>query len=176
LLFLAGVKSMLLRHPLAVLAAYGGFLLGLHAWMRYSGIRDYLNSRRAKALLDPEGFKARPYEPLDKEWLQAAFIAPEGCLLLLALLLVWGIFFALGGYVIVYAADLMAELVFELLLAAGLVRGIRRVDLLADFGIPRMSLWALAAVMTVSILFGLYAREVHPEASTIGEVVRKIIG
>jgi hypothetical protein len=92
------------------------------------------------------------------------------------LLLVWGIFFALGGYVIVYAADLMAELVFELLLAAGLVRGIRRVDLLADFGIPRMSLWALAAVMTVSILFGLYAREVHPEASTIGEVVRKIIG
>jgi hypothetical protein len=175
LLYLAGVKDMLLRHPVAVVAAYAGFLLGLHAWIRYSGIRAYVNSRRAKELLEPEGFKSRPPpQPLDVN-LTDALIAPEGCLLLIAVLFIWSVLFTLGGYLIVYAADLMAELVLELLLAAGLVRGIRRVDLLADFGIPKLSLWALAAVLGTSILLGLYAREVHPKATTIAELAREMM-
>jgi hypothetical protein len=107
------------------------------------------------------------------QWAEV-MLFPEGCLLALVLLLVWAVAFALGGYLIVYAAELMAELVFQLLLAAGLVRGIRRVDMLADFGIPRISLWALAGTLALSVFFGLFARNAYPQATTIAEVVRQM--
>lgn len=174
LLYLLDVKSMVVRHPIAVLAAYIGFLIGLQAWIRYSGIRGYVNSRRSRELLEPEGFKP-PHRPGGGWVADVPVVADEGCLLVLGFLLVIALGFAMGGYLIVFAADLMAELVFELLLAAGLIRGIRRVDLLADIGIPRISLWALAAALTASVLFGLFAREAHPKATTIGEVVREMM-
>jgi len=81
--------------------------------------------------------------------------ADDGCLLVLGFVLVASLAFAMGGYLILYAADLMAELVFELLLVAGLVRGIRRVDLLASIGIPRISLWALGTALTAPVVVGL---------------------
>ena len=152
-------------------------LVGLQAWIRYSGIRAYVNSRRAKELLEPDGFR-----PADR-WgrsegipLDAPVVPDEGCLLLVGFLLLLLLAFAMGGYLIVFAADMMAELVFELLLAAGLVRGIRRVDLLADFGIPRITLWALAVALMASFLFGLFARNAYPQATTIGEVIREVKG
>jgi hypothetical protein len=175
LLYRAGVTNMLLRHPAAVICAYIGFLAGLHLWIRYSGIREYVNSRRSKELLEPEGVTLRHGRPGDWVPIDAPVVADEGCLLLVGFVLVAVLAFAMGGYLILYAAELMAELVFELLLVAGLIRGIRRVDLLASIGVPRISLWARGTALTLSILFGLFAREAHPKATTIGEVVREMM-
>ena len=175
LLYQAGVTNMLLRHPAAVVCAYIGFLAGLHLWIRYSGIREYVKSRRSKELLEPEGVTLRHARREDWVPTDIPVWADDGCLLVLGFVLVASLAFAMGGYLILYAADLMAELVFELLLVAGLVRGIRRVDLLASIGIPRISLWALGTALTVSVLFGIFAREAHPKATTIGEVVREMM-
>lgn len=178
LLYQAGFTSMLVRHPLAVLAAYGGFLSGLQLWIRYSGIREYVSVRRSKEILEPHDLKLK-YGPKDRgpgDWVPTdmPIVADEGCLLVIAFLGLTLIAFAVGGYLVLYAADLMAELVFELLLAAGLVRGIRRVDVLASIGIPRMTLWALAVALTVSMIFGVFARQSYPAATTIGDVVREM--
>jgi len=173
LLFVAGVDSMLIRHPIGVLAAYVGFLIGIELWIRYSGIREYVNYRKSKELLEPEGFRqpdrtGSEYWPIDS----VPVVDGEGCLVVLLIALAIGLVFAMGGYLIVTAADLFAEIVFELLLVAGLIRGIRRIDLLGlTGGIPRITLPALAIALTVSILFGLWARHVHPQAKTIAQVV-----
>jgi hypothetical protein len=136
LLYRAGVTSMLVRHPAAVIGAYIAFLAGLHLWIRYSGIREYVNSRRSKELLEPEGVTLRHGRRGDWVPTDVPVWADDGCLLVMGFVLVAVLAFAMGGYLILYAADLMAELVFELLLVAGLIRGIRRVDLLASVGIP----------------------------------------
>ena len=175
LLYQAGMTSMLVRHPLAVLAAYAGFLAGLQLWIRYSGIREYVTYRRSKELLEPPGVTFKDRRPGDFMPIDAPVVADEGCLLILAFLFIGLLAFAMGGYLVLYAADLMAELVFEMFLAAGLVRGIRRVDVLASIGIPRITLWALAVALTASILFGWFARSAHPEATTIGQVVREMM-
>jgi len=175
LLYAAGVEQMLVRHPAAIMAAYLGFLLGLQVWMRYSGIRDYLNARRSKELLEPMDFKTRLPPAAGDMRFADVVIAPEGCLFLIVCLVIGFLGFAMGGYLIVYAAELMAELVFELLLAAGLIRGIRGVDLLTSVGIPPLSLWALAAVLVASVVFALVAKGSYPHATTISEVVRALM-
>ena len=177
LLYQAGFTSMVVRHPLAVIAAYVGFLIGLQMWIRYSGIQEYVTSRRSKELLEPHDVKLKgPADRRPSDWIppDIPIVADEGCLLVVAFLLLIALAFALGGYLVLFAGDLMAELVFELLLAAGLIRGIRRVDTLGSIGIPRMTLWALAAALTSSILFGLFAKHAHPDATTIGDVVREM--
>ena len=181
LMYQAGLHDMLIRHPLAILCAYGGFLLGLQVWMRYSGIRDYLNAKRAHELLEPQGPPGKPISRMPlrlyndrRELLDLPFVL-DGCFVVVLFLVVWAILFTMGGYLVIYASDVMAELVFELLLAAGLARGIRRVDRLAGIGIPWLTLWALLACVLVSILLGLYARGMHPPATTMGEVVRHLL-
>jgi hypothetical protein len=171
LLFQAGVENMLVRLPAGVVAAYGGFLLGIELWIRYSGIQEYLNSKRSKELLESKGAD-RP--PLGDPWPYASAIPAdgEGCLFLILLLLVIAIAMAMGGYLVVWAGDLFAEVVFELLLAAGLLRGIRRVDTFGlSRGIPKVTLPALLVALAVSIGFGLWAHLVHPEARTMAEAI-----
>lgn len=41
-LLLLGLESLLLRWPLAVFAAYGGFLLGIRVWLAYIGLGRHL--------------------------------------------------------------------------------------------------------------------------------------
>jgi hypothetical protein len=171
LLFLGGVGNMLVRLPAGVLAAYAGFLLGIELWIRYSGIHEYLNSKRSKELLESKGVD-RP--PLGDPWPYPNAIPTdgEGCLFLIVLLLVIAIAMAMGGYLIVWAGDLFAEVVFELLLAAGLLRGIRRVDTFGlSRGVPKVTLPALLVALAVSIAFGLWANVVHPEAKTMAEAI-----
>ena len=53
LLLKRGLGSMAARYPAAVAAAYLGFLVGARVWIEYSGIREYINARRAEELLNP---------------------------------------------------------------------------------------------------------------------------
>jgi len=52
---MGGVENMIIRFPAGVLAAYCGFLIGIELWIRYSGINEYLNSRRSKSFSIPTG-------------------------------------------------------------------------------------------------------------------------
>ena len=79
----------------------------------------------------------------------------EVCLIIVLIGIAIALAFAMGRYLIVMATDLFAEVVFELLLFAGFIRGIRRVNLLGlTGGIPKITLPALAVALTVSIAVG----------------------
>ena len=174
LLFMSGVENMIIRFPAGVLAAYWGFLIGIELWIRYSGINEYLNSRRSKELLDPDGFKP---PALKDPWIfpdgGVPLVDGEGCLIVLLVLFAVVLVFAMGGYLIFMAGDLFADVVFELLLVAGLIRGIRRVDAFGfTGGIPKVTLPALAVVLAVSVVVGFWARHFHPEAKTLAEALK----
>jgi hypothetical protein len=187
LLFLAGIESMLALHLLSVLAAYGGFLVGLRCWIEWSGIKDYLNSRRSEELTEgpitmiKEERKSRAgnfdVSPLD------FFSLPDfdGCApLLIAILIALAavaVFYLMGGYLVVHATDFFAEIVFELLLASGLIKGVRKLDLLGTEGrVPLITLWPLAGTLLTVFLFDLWAGHEFPQARTIGQIVNAIRG
>jgi hypothetical protein len=171
-LFSAGIDSMLFRHVASVLAAYGGFLVGLRIWIEYSGIKTYLDVARSRELT--EG----PVEVQKESKLNIADAAAvpdfgEGCAVVLFVLAVLGVLYAMGGYLIVSAPEFFADVVFELLLAAGLIRGAQKVDQLGTEGkVPLVTLWALAATLLVVVLFDVWAMHERPGAKTVSEALK----
>ena len=55
LLHWAGVNSMLIRYPLALLVAYGAFLVGIRMWLYYAGYGRALESHTGNAARDRAG-------------------------------------------------------------------------------------------------------------------------
>ncbi len=55
LLHRAGVDAMLIRYPLALLVAYGAFLLGIRMWLYYAGYGRALESRTGNAVRNRTG-------------------------------------------------------------------------------------------------------------------------
>lgn len=51
-LLLFGLESLLLRWPLAVFAAYGGFLLGIRIWLAYIGLGRHLGDEDEESVAD----------------------------------------------------------------------------------------------------------------------------
>src|SRR5215471_13266346 len=87
LLLELGLNKMVVRYPIAVLAAYLGFIVGARLWIEYSGIREYITARRAGELLD-EVDEPKARKPVAKErasrWWDgldpSAGLDGEGCL------------------------------------------------------------------------------------------------
>lgn len=173
-LLAVGSHSMLSRYPLAILGAYLAFLGGVAAWLRYSGIRQYVSSRRARELVGdevPRGgpLAARPASRVDIADLAGFPGDIDGCLIALGLA---AIFFALGGYLVVVAPSFFADVVLELLLAAGLLRGIRRVESSGWIAGVWGNTWpTLAFVLALALLAGWLARSIDPPARTLPELV-----
>ena len=55
LLHWAGVDAMLIRYPLALLVAYGAFLLGIRMWLYYAGYGRPLESRTGNSVRNRAG-------------------------------------------------------------------------------------------------------------------------
>ena len=51
-LLLLGLESLLLRWPMAVFAAYGGFLLGIRVWLAYIGLGRHLGDEDEGSVVD----------------------------------------------------------------------------------------------------------------------------
>lgn len=51
-LLLLGLESLLLRWPMAVFAAYGGFLLGIRVWLAYIGLGRHLGDEDEESVVD----------------------------------------------------------------------------------------------------------------------------
>jgi hypothetical protein len=175
LLLGAGWQAMLWRYPLAIAAAYLAFLGGVAAWLRYSGIREYLDRRNAAALVGDDVARGRPtdwrtqgrsWDAVDIPWLATDF---EGCLLSLLLL---AAFFAFGRYLIFAAPSLFADVVLELLLAAGLLRGVRRIESSGWIAGVWANTWpTLAFALAASLFVGWLGKSTQPPSSTLPELI-----
>lgn len=169
----AGMTSIAWRLSLAVLAAYGIFALGVWMWLRYSGIGEYVKRTKAEALLGNGVDPSDPKKGLD--WVGDFALwpmDPEGCLVVLGLVLVgFGLFFALGGYAYMAADAIFADIVIEMLLAAGLLRGVRRMQRSGWFASLWKNTWpSLAFSLLVAVCVGAVACHWAPHATTLREL------
>ncbi len=182
-----GCTSMLFRYPVAIAFAYLAFLAAVWLWIEYSGINEYLKLRNAEPLVGEQVIAARKQDTpsyRSADFPDFAFdlltADGEGCLIALGLLLLCGLlalgvlFFSLGGYVWMFATEFAVEIVLELLLAAGLLRGIRRVESSGWIaGVWRSTKWSLAFSVAVALLFATWAHSRYPEAHTLAEVIAR---
>ncbi len=176
-----GAASMPFRFVVANVAGYLAFLLGTYLWVEYSGIREYVKHQRAEELVGDDVSRVPRYQQNDTpaglillnpfEW---AIAGPEGCLVwacLLAFLLGGGLLFLFfGGQLVIGAASFFAEIVVELLLAAGLLRGIRRIE--SDGWVNSVigyTKWWLAFSLVCAIGIGWGVQQAYPKAKTMGE-------
>jgi hypothetical protein len=179
LLLKIGLYSMAWRYSLSILAAYGAFLIGVYIWIEYSGIREYIRIRRATELVGDD-VPRKPAEAIaekDSPWTWLA--DPAGCLLGDGCLVIIGIFLAaalafyfFGGFVLANATGFFVEIVLELLLAAGLLKGMHRYESSGwVMTVWRQTRWSLAFTLFVAIMCGGLAQREWPEARTFMDVV-----
>jgi hypothetical protein len=168
----AGMSAMMLRYPPAILAGYAAFLIGVRVWLEYSGIREYLNEREAEAMVKAQ----KPYvnQRDYSDWSFGDFglssLGGDGCLVVIAIaaagfLLFWG----LGAF----ATQLFADVVLEVILAAGLLKGLRKAEssgwLTGAWGSTKY--WLLF-VLVAAIIFAACAQVKYPDASTAAQVFK----
>ena len=173
-----GLRIMMIRYPLAVLAAYGAFLFGVYLWIEYSGIRDYIARKKQHELVGddvPRKSRERWPEPNGADFAVGdpfwGFAAPEGCLIVMGVVVAFGAAYVLlGGYLITGAASFFAEIVLELLLAAGLLGGIRRFETGGwANSVVSYTFVSLIASLFIAFAFGLAAYQMSPTSSTFAE-------
>lgn len=179
LLLKAGVKAMAARYPIAILFAYGAFIAGTYVWIEYSGIRDYIKIRKAQELVgDDVPRKSAGHLATTKPWdwmvdPTGCAMGGEGCLTVLAIFFVLiFLFYFFGGYVFANAATFFADIVLELLLAAGLLKGISRYE--SSGWIQSMlnsTYWSLVYTITLALLFAWWAHTYYPSAITLSDVI-----
>lgn len=176
LLLAAGLDKMAARYVLAIVGAYLTFLFGVYLWIEYSGIREYINVRKRNELIGEDVPRDREKisrgDAVDAA-LSADFlmVGPEGCLIVLAVLATgFGVFYFLGGYIFAYATTFFAEIVLELLLAAGLLHGLKRVESSGWLLSVWRSTWpSLLFSILVALLVAGYVQSKAPKAKTLPE-------
>jgi hypothetical protein len=166
----AGLSAMMLRYPLAILAGYTAFLIGVKVWLEYSGIREYLNEREAEALVKAQNPRATQRDASDWNFddFGLSSLGGDGCLVIIAIaaagfLLFWG----LGAF----ATQLFADVVLEVILAAGLLKGLRKAEssgwLTGAWGSTKY--WLLF-VLVAAVIFAAWAQAKYPDANTVAQV------
>ena len=164
-----GMRRMILRYPLAICASYGVFMLGIAAWLRYSGIAEYVTRRKAEELVG-EHVPSKPREdfPLSWDWFNVPTVDAEGCLIAL---LVGIALIAFGGYTIFAAPTFFADVVVEVLLAAGLLRGVRRSRESGWMSGVWANTWGSVVVALVfAAIAAMIAHGMDPPPATLGEL------
>jgi hypothetical protein len=164
----AGWRDMRWRYPLAIGAAYLAFLGAVRAWLWYSGIGEMIARRKADELLaeqHPAPLQASEWRWGNLDDAAVWWLMPnDGCLYVIV---AYVAFFALGGYVLASAPSFAADVVLEALLAAGLIRGVRRIESSGWMtGVWKATRGSLAFTLVVSLLFGAWAHAFAPGAST----------
>lgn len=179
LLLKAGVKLMLIRFPLATCAAYGGFLLGVYVWTEYSGIRQYIKYRRAHEIVGDDVPRA-PLDPrasdLAERGVDVIGCLPatgEGCLIVgMALGVIFLVCAFFGGFYAGGVASLFAEIVVEMLLAAGLLKGVRQYESAGWInGVVTYTYPAFIAALIFAAVIGSIATDLRPNAHTLPQAL-----
>ncbi len=180
LLLRLGVGSMIVRYTITVLAAYAGFLFGVYCWVEYSGIRQYLSIRRREELVGDDvprdsgirlGGSLRDFRYIDAPF---GWTSGDGCLVVIGFVVICIVgYYFFGGYLISNAATFFAEIVLELLLAAGLLRGLNKVEASGwVVGVWRSTWPSLVFSILVAWLVAGFVHSNVPNAKTIPEAWR----
>jgi hypothetical protein len=166
-----GLSAMMLRYPLAIIAGYGAFLLGVKMWLEYSGINEYLNEERARELvqLRPTRHKGS-WDGAGLDFL--SFGDEMGCMIVILIFFLFiaaGVLFFWG--IGAFATHLFADVVLEIILAAGLVTGLQKSESSNWLnGVWRTTKYWLILVLIAAVSFAYWAQKNYPDATTLGQV------
>ncbi|MEP7154498.1 MAG: hypothetical protein ABI905_01900 [Betaproteobacteria bacterium] len=175
-----GVSRMATRYFVSILVAYGAFYLGVYLWIEYSGIKEYIKIRKAHMLVGDEVPRMPPENMETWEWHPAydalgCLGGIEGCLVVIAFVgALMAAFYFLGGYVAANALAFFSDIVLELLLAAGLLRGLNRYEASGwMISVWRSTRWSLAFALFVALVCGGLAQSSYPTAKTVPDVIKQ---
>ena len=182
LLLRAGWESMWSRYALAGLGAYGVFLLLLRAWLHFQqhrrsalrqlDVRDGLDAGCDVAEITLDLLPSAKGPRSTGSEIAGSLDLEELGLLILAVVAA-GLGLVVCGYVIWTAPALLAELLVDSFLMAGVYRGLRKRDPSHWWqGAFRKTWLSAAAVIFFFSVAGLALQAAVPEAHSIGAVVR----
>ena len=175
-----GLRQMWLRYGLALVTAYVCFLLFVWLWVLYRRreLRDYTRRLEHRDEVDaPTSSRSESgHSPGDAPDLTLGIDGDEGVLLLIVLLIVGAVLIA-SIYVIAIAPTLLAEVLLDAALSAGLYRRLRGADQAHWLASVVKRTWVAAvAVLVALVIGGAVMRHLAPEASTLGETLGQLGG
>ncbi len=167
----AGVGSIALRYPLALCIAYAVFLLLLWIWLRTRAHEPFAAVDADDDDDAPPPDQQRPRVDVDSSPLDVlGYLDDIGLPIVIGVLVLAALFASLW---IVYAAPaLLAELLFDAVLAAGLYRRLRRSEARhwLDTAVRRTFV-PFVLMLAGLVAFGLGVRHWYPDAHSIGELL-----
>lgn len=168
-----GVNSMALRYPVATLVAYGAFLDLLWLWMRTRSDdwADAANGLDAVGDAMPLGLSRGTQGPGGGGDVGSAADADELAVVVLALVAVAALALV-GGYVVMQAPVLLAEVALDGAVAGSLYHRLHRAErqhwALSAWGYTR---WPLLFLLVIMALVGWGLQQAAPGAETLGQAL-----
>jgi len=102
--------------------------------------------------------------------------AGGGCLVLIALVGILALIFGAGIYLLYEAPAILSEAAFELFLAAGLIRSMKKMDNPDWMGsVFRTTVGPFLIVVFLTMLFAVSANHFYPDATKFSEVIRMTV-
>ncbi len=96
----------------------------------------------------------------------------EGCFVVILLAVFVGVLLIAGGWVIYAAPAILGEAVFEVLLAAALVRRTKKLAATGWAGsVFKSTVWIFVAVLTIAVVLGWYTQKSCPDARRIRDAI-----
>lgn len=199
LLLLLGLRGLGPRWALAVVAAYAAFFGLVRLWVEYtrsgggSALEQAAEEADVSDLLDVADFAADGTRAAARGLravrapsgsssgsgggLLDGLDADEGGLILLVLGLLLALLLGAGAWLVVQAPAILGEAAFEVLLAAGLLRSVRRAEA-AGFvdSLWRGTRWPFLIVLLSAVAAGLVVQRLCPAATKLSEALRLCVG
>ena len=189
----AGMDAMLLRYPLAILIAYAIFLLQMWMWIRWrdnpldgdpgtfdhggggdwSGGGGTSGGGGSSASWGPSADSASSGDVSVLDVVDGDAALPLLAAVVLAA--VAAVALVAAGWVVWSAPTLMAELLVDAAIGAGLYRRMRRVEAQGWWWLcVRHTFWPLLGVIVFFAALGALLQHLVPEASTLMEALRAL--
>lgn len=176
LMLRAGLLSMPLRYALALLAAYGVFLLLVRGFVRRGDVSDldlpanpFGHRETQTAIPTP----AHDGDSTSGDWLGDFRGGDEAALVLLLVVVIVVIAFA-SLWIVVSAPTLFAELAIDAALSAGLYRRLRKIETRHWLETAvRHTIWPFLGTAVALVAFAAVAQHLRPHAHSIGDVLSR---
>ena len=186
-LFSLGVEHLVVRYPIAVLFSFASFLILMRLWLAYISrayaqpvaitnidnhddtITSIPHGTRSKSKRSRWNWDGSGLDGLTPD-------EPCGCLLVLFIILLVGIFI-IAVSLIADAPLILAEAAFQFLLAGGLIRAAKRIDRPDWIGSIISRTWKPFVVVLVgTLLFGIFAELSCQSPTTIRHIINSCKG
>ncbi|MBU8976844.1 hypothetical protein JI752_011885 [Lysobacter sp. MMG2] len=198
LLLAGGLESMLLRYPLAVLIAYGVFLVQMAVWTRWgsdasdaldltdlptgrtggggwSGSGGHSGGGGASASWGPSSGSGSSSSSSGVDLLDGVDGDGLPLLVLIALVAVAVVCVIAAGWVVWTAPALMAELMVDAAIAGGLYKRMRGTQSEGWWWLcVRHTFWPLLGVLLFFVALGVAAKVYAPQATTLMQALQAL--